>query len=86
MRWLSGDVTVVARSDNLVLDVGCRVEGIRHLEDTGVLLGINHSIPRNMPTMQFLLTYSDVLAGLLTFQRKDDSVTLSNELVQLTPV
>lgn len=86
VRWLSGDVTVVARSDNLVLDVGCRVEGIRHLEDTGVLSGVNYSISRNVPTMQFLLTYSDVLAGLLTFQRKDDSVTLSNELVQLTPV
>lgn len=46
MRWLSSDVTVVARSDNLVLDVGCRVEGIGHLEDTGYYRGINHSIQR----------------------------------------
>lgn len=35
LRWLSHDITVVARLDNLVLNVGFRLEGIGHLEDTG---------------------------------------------------
>lgn len=35
LLWLSHDITVVARLDHLVLNVGFRLEGIGHLEDTG---------------------------------------------------
>lgn len=65
LLWLSHDITVVARLDHLVLNVGFRLEGIGHLEDKR-LIGRGTNVPEIERFSNVIVGVSPVDSGVVS--------------------